>query len=415
MAALHPPIRPPLRHLGGRAWPSATPWIGERQLRIAGALTIMVLQFVGALGLVWDVQWHTNVGRDSFLTPPHILLYTGVAGIGVVCLGLVLLETWRAYSGRGVDDSNSVRVLGVFRAPIGFVLTGAGALITASAAPWDNYWHELYGIDVALWAPFHTMGSLGGIMGVVGGLYTWASLLVHERRRQADGLDDEGPFPPVAWGFLITSTLLLHAAGTQSRPALLQFPTLDVGALQIAVYPVFLALFVPWTWVLVQVTIGRRWTAPRLVVLWAILTVSFQALVPWLVRTGAAAQGFPLRGMEIAPALGPVALLLPSGFAVVGLLSMPFVWRWPRDIAPSWRAMTQLGAVMGLALWLLGFVTAWVVGPELPLAQSAGLPVARELASTGAMLLALPLALTAGIASVAVGTGLAQVLRRNPR
>ena len=77
--------------------------------------------------------------------------------------------------------------------------------------------------------------------------------------------------------------------------------------------------------------------------------------------------------------------------------------------------MTQLGAVMGLALWLLGFVTAWVVGPELPLAQSAGLPVARELASTGAMLLALPLALTAGIASVAVGTGLAQVLRRNPR
>ena len=101
--------------------------------RMAGAI-ILYLQLQGALGLAWDIQWHTSVGRDTFLTPPHILLYTSVAFSGLICLGMVLLETLRYRKGKGVHDGNSVRVLGFFHAPLGFVVVGFGYLTTALVA-----------------------------------------------------------------------------------------------------------------------------------------------------------------------------------------------------------------------------------------------------------------------------------------
>src|SRR5438309_9940065 len=46
----------------------------------AFALTGLLLQ---AFGLYWDIWRHVVVGRESFFTPPHLVLY---AGFGYVAL-----------------------------------------------------------------------------------------------------------------------------------------------------------------------------------------------------------------------------------------------------------------------------------------------------------------------------------------
>src|SRR5438093_66134 len=44
------------------------------------ALTGLLLQ---AFGLYWDIWRHVVVGRESFFTPPHLVLYAGFAYVAL--------------------------------------------------------------------------------------------------------------------------------------------------------------------------------------------------------------------------------------------------------------------------------------------------------------------------------------------
>src|SRR5579871_2616291 len=156
---------------------------GERRLRRIGAWLALFFLIQGELGAVWDREWHAYVGRDQFWTPPHTLIYSCVAGAGLIALAMVFVETFR-YRRHvpGVDDSSTMPIFGFFHAPLGFTVLGFGALIALIAAPLDNYWHELYGIDIALWAPFHMMGVTGGLIGIMGMIYVFASEAAVERK-----------------------------------------------------------------------------------------------------------------------------------------------------------------------------------------------------------------------------------------
>src|SRR4029079_2184224 len=149
----------------------------ETALRLAGALLLALSTIAFVAGAAWDIQWHPSVGRDRALTSPHILLLSGIALSGLMSLALILLDTWRAMRGRGVDGSNSTLLLGIFRAPIGLYMAGFGALLGALAFPLDDYWHTLYGIDVTLWAPFHVMIISSMVMVGVGTLFVIAAEL----------------------------------------------------------------------------------------------------------------------------------------------------------------------------------------------------------------------------------------------
>jgi hypothetical protein len=122
---------------------------------------IMYLMAQGLYGSTWDIQWHAAVGRDSFFTPPHLLMYSSTTLAGLVALALILWDTWRFRRGDpGVTAANTTQLLG-FHAPLGMYVAGFGMFAMGAAAPFDNYWHELYGIDVTLWAPAIVMGLLG--------------------------------------------------------------------------------------------------------------------------------------------------------------------------------------------------------------------------------------------------------------
>jgi hypothetical protein len=161
------------------------PDLAERRLRRRGALVILYLLFQAEFGLAWDRSWHDYLGRDRFWIPPHIMIYSGMGVTGLVALFMVLIETVRYYQGKpGVDDSSTIRVLRVFVAPMGFVMLGFGTLSDLIAAPLDNYWHSLYGIDVTLWSPFHLMGLTSSIFAGMGLIYVLASEAVIARTSQ---------------------------------------------------------------------------------------------------------------------------------------------------------------------------------------------------------------------------------------
>ena len=121
------------------------------------------------LGLLWDISWHMTVGRDTFWTPPHVLEYLAAICAGISC-GYVVLRTTFG----GADDSATVRFWG-FRGPLGAWITIWGTFAMLASAPFDDWWHNAYGLDVKIVSPPHMVLFWGMLGIVVGALVLTAS------------------------------------------------------------------------------------------------------------------------------------------------------------------------------------------------------------------------------------------------
>ncbi|HUP02351.1 MAG TPA: hypothetical protein VMU19_00085 [Bryobacteraceae bacterium] len=390
--------------------------VSEHTLRLGVALIVLALQFEGMLGLAWDIQWHISVGRDRFWTPPHILLYTATAFRGLLAVAIVLWETWRFRNRSGVSERNSVPVFRIFHAPIGIVLVGFGALVTALAAPLDDYWHKLYGVDVTLWAPFHMMGTLGGFLANLGSIYLWASLVVARDREGA------GAFHRVRQGFApwtfervclaVSFMFMVGQMLTLSWPAQIEFPTLWMGTVPVMLYPVLLAVGMPWLFVAAGDTFGARGAASVIALVLLVREVLVQAFVPWAVHAGAAAEGLPFRTPALEPHFNVGPLVFNGGLlvaAIVADVSAHVAKRGGKEY-PALR-----GLVLGLPLFLLA---VWVCNEIWSMLNRAALPAEFPIStppSSAAIWAALPVTLAVAALSGWIGGGLSQVWRRSAR
>jgi hypothetical protein len=109
------------------------------------------------VGLLWDISWHRTIGRDAFLTPAHVAIYLGALVAGCTCGALALLTTFG--SDRDLKAS-AVRFWG-FRAPLGAWVCIWGSFAMLVSAPFDNWWHNAYGLDVKILSPPHTVLGVG--------------------------------------------------------------------------------------------------------------------------------------------------------------------------------------------------------------------------------------------------------------
>src|SRR6266704_3389878 len=128
----------------------------------AFALTGLLLQ---AFGLYWDIWRHVVVGRESFFTPPHVVLY---AGFGYVALAGIVGSVAGASAPRWAGPR--VHIVGLL-VPVEFLLIGTGALFQALAFPWDEAWHRLVAeglVTETFWSPPHVMAIAGGILSTFG-------------------------------------------------------------------------------------------------------------------------------------------------------------------------------------------------------------------------------------------------------
>ena len=119
-----------------------------RRLALWGSLAA---KLVGAWGLGWDIQWHMTIGRDSFWIAPHLMIYSGVVA------GLVL--TWGVLAYEWLEGSTPTR---------GFRLAALGLVLVVLAAPIDDLWHRLFGLDVTLWSPPHLLALFGSAVSTLG-------------------------------------------------------------------------------------------------------------------------------------------------------------------------------------------------------------------------------------------------------
>lgn len=129
------------------------------RVRQAALWGMLAAKVVGGWGLGWDIRWHLMIGRDSFWIPPHVMTYFSVAVTAILALGVLALET-RATRGGARPLGASVKVAGLVGSR-GFHLAWWGIALTIVAAPIDDVWHRLFGIDVTLWSPPHLLGLAG--------------------------------------------------------------------------------------------------------------------------------------------------------------------------------------------------------------------------------------------------------------
>jgi len=138
-----------------QATPAGTPWT-------AWACTVASVSI--AVGLYWDISWHMSIGRDTFWTPAHLLIQFGGLMTALICGWTIFGATFR----RGSQlRQNSVSIFG-FRGPLGAFIAAWGGLAMLTSAPFDDWWHNAYGLDVKILSPPHVLLAIG-IAGIVWG------------------------------------------------------------------------------------------------------------------------------------------------------------------------------------------------------------------------------------------------------
>ena len=112
------------------------------------------------VGVLWDISWHRTIGRDKFLSPPHILIYLGAIFAGLFS-GVQVL--YNSFFRKVLSQATAIRVWGVFYSSLGSLFCIWGAIAMLTSAPFDNWWHSAYGLDVKILSPPHTLLAMGMI------------------------------------------------------------------------------------------------------------------------------------------------------------------------------------------------------------------------------------------------------------
>jgi hypothetical protein len=227
---------------------------------------------VSSWGVQWDIQWHTLIGRDSFWIPPHLMTYAGVvAMVGLsfgVLAGTTLRPAWRG------DDVVSVLGLTGTR---GFHLAAWGIALTVLAAPIDDLWHRLFGLDVTLWSPPHLLGLLGAAINTLGCFVIAGEVYPVARRTRSTAV-------------LLTGAILFIGLHFALQPAF-RIAYLRAGVF-FHLYTMLASLVLPVAYVATARLSGARW-APAVVLVGA-------------VALGLVGQQIARRGFEL---LQPVSVI----------------------------------------------------------------------------------------------------------
>ncbi|MFD9893937.1 hypothetical protein ACFWY9_31705 [Amycolatopsis sp. NPDC059027] len=315
---------------------------------LAPASTVLGGSVVSLVGLTWDIQWHSDVGPDTFFTLPHLFLYAGSAIVGLASLAVVLMTTAARRAGRPVDPRIGGRAINVFgrtfAAPLGYLVSGAGAASFLLYGLWDQWWHGLYGFDAVIDSPPHIGLLLSITISIIGTTMVFAS--AHEHR----------------WGVVGTlgslSVLLAFSAVTVLG---LQQVDLDPVEVTRAATALLSVLFVTTAAGFLRRPGAAVATAAGLVVLQGV----FWWFSPWAARAYADMVGLPVRdyvsGVPEMPSLMPMLLLpIAAVLEVLFLLGTKRGWH-------AGRVSVIAGGVGGLLIGATLVVqTAWIYSKYHP-------------------------------------------------
>jgi hypothetical protein len=285
-----------------------------------------------SIGGAWDVAWHRSIGRDSFLTPAHIAIYMCGIIAFFVCAWLIFHTT---FGHDAQARAESVSVLG-FRAPLGAFIAAWGGIAMLTSAPFDNWWHNAYGLDVKIVSPPHTLLILG-LRGVSVGIL----FLILAAMNRAARLESE------ASTYKTLQALFLYMGGLMvlGQMFFLQEYTWDV-MLHRAVAYIALGIGVPVVLAIISQASQNRWAATigtSIYMAFVILEILILPLFPASPKLGPVY--FPVT--HLVPAKFPVLLILPA-------IALDLLWHRMR----AWKPW-QIAAVSGVVFIVILFAVEW--------------------------------------------------------
>ena len=145
------------------------------------------------IGGYWDISWHMSIGRDSFWTPAHMAIQ--LCGV-LAGLHLRLPDSFLHARARSGAASRPRSQVWRFRGPLGAFIAAWGGATMLTSAPFDNWWHNAYGLDVKIFSPPHVVLD-GGVLAIqVGAVVLIASTM---NRASGDSAPQARLDPAAAW------------------------------------------------------------------------------------------------------------------------------------------------------------------------------------------------------------------------
>jgi hypothetical protein len=285
-----------------------------------------VLAVTSALiGGHWDVSWHSSIGRDTFWTPAHMAIYLCGVLAALSCGYLILYMTFF-----GRPDDPGVTIAG-FRGPLGAFIAAWGGIAMLTSAPFDNWWHDAYGLDVKIVSPPHVILITGIFAVAMGGLI----LTLGYMNRASGALRRQ-----LEWMFVYVGGLLI---------VLLQFVTMEYSnriMLHTSLPYRIMAALIPFVLAGVWRASSFRFPCTIITGLYTLLVIGFILILPL----------FPAQ-----PKLGPVyqnvTHFVPPQFPIL-LIAPAFLldilWQRTRSIN-KWL----LSAISGVVFVLVLLAVEW--------------------------------------------------------
>lgn len=143
--------------------------IKEESSSLSSSSTLLWIYFLVAIGVAlqvgaanWDIIWHGVVNVESFFTPPHTVLYSGV--------GLSLIATFAGILFSIRQKTSLKKPYSIYyKIPNPLKLIALGCLVEVFSGQFDNWWHANFGFD-GLLSPPHLMLISGMLLSILGAL-----------------------------------------------------------------------------------------------------------------------------------------------------------------------------------------------------------------------------------------------------
>ncbi len=241
-------------------------------------------------GVHWDISWHRSIGRDTFWTPPHLLIQLCGVLAGITCGYLILATTF----GRNQALKPAcVRIWGLY-GPLGAFIAAWGGIAMITSAPFDDWWHAAYGLDVKIISPPHMVLALGIVAVEVGALILLLGFLNRAPDEQKSLL---------RWMFLYIASMILVVVST-----ILLEETQLVGLHQALPYEI-LGFVIPLVLLSMGRASGHRWGAT---IIAGLYTAFYLGLI-WILPL------FPAEP-KLGPVMNPVTQFIPPSFPLALLV-----------------------------------------------------------------------------------------------
>jgi hypothetical protein len=295
-----------------------------------GALAVTSASIGGA----WDVSWHRSIGRDTFWTPAHLAIQACGVIAAIICAYLMLVNTF-GRSARLKDAS--VNVLG-FRAPLGAFIAAWGGIAMITSAPFDNWWHAAYGLDVKIVSPPHTLLILGMRAVAVGILFL--ILAVMNRASTDNTPSGERTYKKLQWLFLYVGGLIVSG----QMFFLIEY-TWDIQ-LHSALAYITMGIALPFVFAILSQASRYKWAATTAASVYMIFAIAEILIFPL----------FPAQP-KLGPVFNPVTHLIPAKFPIlifVPAIALDLLWQKATAWKP-WKVALVSGflfiAVLTIVEW----------------------------------------------------------------